>query len=190
VKNIKELVALAKARPGQLSYATFGIGSPVHLVMEMLQSAAGIKLNHIPYKGAGPATIDVSAGHVDMIINNSSTLAQQWRAGKVRLIAVSSASRSPHYPDVPTIAESGGLPGIDAVGWWGLHAPAAVPRDIVEKINADTRRILGDPEFRARNLDTYGYEPLVTTVSQFDEFLKSESSKWGAVIRDAKIKVE
>lgn len=188
VNNVKELIVLAKTRPTPLSYATFGIGSPVHLVMELLQSLAGIKLNHIPYKGSGPATIDVSAGHIDMIINNSSTLAPQSRAGKVRLIAVSAASRSPLYPDVPTMAES--VPGIDATGWWGLHAPAAVPRAIVEKINADARKILGDPAFRAKAMDSQGYEPLLTTHAQFDEFLKAESVKWGAVIREANIKLE
>lgn len=187
INTVPELVASAKARPGQLSYATFGIGSPVHLVMEM-QSVAGIKLNHIPYKGSGPATIDVSAGRVDMIVNNSSTLAQHSRAGKARLIAVGSSTRSALYPDVPTIAES--VPGIDAVGWWGLHAPAAVPRSIVEKINADARRILGDPAFRAKTMDSQGYEPLSMTTTQFDEFLRAESAKWGAIVRDANIKVE
>jgi tripartite-type tricarboxylate transporter receptor subunit TctC len=188
INTVPELVALAKSKPGQLSYATFGIGSPVHLLMEMLQSASGIRLNHIPYKGSGPATIDVSAGRVDMIVNNSSTLAQHSRAGKVRLIAVSSAMRSPLYPDIPTIAES--VPGIDAVGWWGLHAPAAVPRSIVERINADARKILADPAFRAKTMDSQGYEPLLMTLSQFDEFLKGESTKWSAIIRNANIKVE
>jgi tripartite-type tricarboxylate transporter receptor subunit TctC len=191
VNNLKDLIELARAKPGRLTYATFGIGSGPHLIMEMLQSAAKISLNHVPYKGMGQALIDVQAGRVDMTHLNVNSMLPHTNAGKLKAIAVTTAQRSGLMPDVPTVAESGGaLAGFDAAGWWGIHGPAGIPRSIVEKVNVDVRKILSDPTFRAKALDPQGYEPLLMTVAQFDTFLKAEMATWGKVVRDTKIKLD
>src|SRR6185436_8319382 len=155
------------------------------------QAAAKISLIHIPYKGMGQALIDVSAGRVDMTYLNVNSVVPHVMAGKLNVIAVTSSQRSRLFPDVAAVAESGGaLTGFDAAGWWGIHAPAGVPRSIVERVNADTRQILSDPAFRARTLDPQGYEPILMTVPQFEAFLKTEMATWGKVIRDTKIKLD
>lgn len=191
VNNLKDLIELARAKPGLLSYATFGIGTAPHLIMERLQSAAKIRLNHIPYKGMGQALIDISAGRVDMTHLNVNSMLPLANAGKLKAIAVTTAQRSKFMPDVPTVAESGGgLAGFDLAGWWGIHAPAGIPRSIVEKVNADAQKILSDPSFRAKVMDPQGYEPLVMTVPQFETFVKADMATWAKIIRDTKIKLD
>jgi tripartite-type tricarboxylate transporter receptor subunit TctC len=190
VRNARELIELARSRPGKLSYASAGIGSGPHLVMEMLQSVTGITLLHVPYKGSSQSQNDLNSGRVDMFVTSGGSLIGYSKTGKMRVIALTTSKRSAVYPDVETVAESAGLPGFDAAGWWGVHAPAGVPRDIVEKLNADIRRIVGDASFRAKYLDPRGEEPLVMTVPQFDAFVKAEAATWSKVIRDAKVRLE
>lgn len=189
VKTMKELIELAKAKPNRVSYATFGIGSTVHLATEMVQSMSGITLNHIPYKGSGPALLDVSAGHVDMMISTLGSILPYVKSAKLRLLAVSTPQRHKQYPDVPTIAEAG-IPGFYARGWWGIHAPRGTPRSVIEKINADVQKILPDPDFRAKNVDPQGYEIFLGTPGDLDEWIKSEVLRWGKIIRDANLKIE
>lgn len=189
VKNIRELIELAKAKPGELNYASVGAGSTMHLSMEILQAMAGIKLNHIPYKGSAPALTDVSAGHVPMMFTSLGSVLPLWKAGKVRLLAVGSARRYTQYPDVPTVAEAG-LPGFEVTSWFGLFAPAGTPREIINRVNAELQKIFADPALREKNLDPQGFEPIVSSPERFSEFTKSEALKWGKVVRDAKVKLD
>jgi tripartite-type tricarboxylate transporter receptor subunit TctC len=190
VSNVRDLIALARSKPGQLSYGSAGTGTALHLVMEMLESDAGIRLNHVPYKGTSQPTIDASAGRLDMLANNAGSLLPHAKGGKLKVIAITSATRSTLYPDVETIAEGAGLPGFDAVGSWHLHAPAGVPRAIVEKLNADTRQILADPEFRTKTLEPQGYEPMLLPVPQLEAYLKAEAARWTKIVRDKGIKLD
>jgi tripartite-type tricarboxylate transporter receptor subunit TctC len=191
VNNLRDLIELARAKPGQLTYATFGIGTAPHLIMERIQSAEKISLNHVPYKGMGQALIDVSAGRVDMTQLNVNNMLPLSTAGKLKAIAVTTSQRSRLMPDLPTVAESGGgLAGFDAAGWWGFHAPSGVPRSIVEKVNADLQKILSDPSFRTKAMDPQGYEPIVMTVPQFDTFVKADMAEWAKIIREIKIRLD
>lgn len=189
VNNLEELIERAKAKPGQLNYATFGVGSPVHLAMELLQTKATIKLNHIPYRGSGPALVDVIAGRVDIMLTAIGSLLPYLESGGVKMLAIATEKRATRYPDVPTISEAG-VPGFAATGWWGLHAPAQTPRAIIEKIGNEVRKILSDPEFRAKNFDPQGTEPLIIPVDEFANFTKAEAEKWGNIARDANLKLE
>jgi tripartite-type tricarboxylate transporter receptor subunit TctC len=189
VENVKDLIALAKRRPGELNYGTFGIGSSGHLNMELLQALAGVKLQAVHYKGATPALTDVMAGHIDLMFISVGSAVPQWKAGKVKLLAVGARNRMLLLPEVPTVAESG-LPGYEAVSWFGLFAPSGTPSDIVAKINGEVRRIFADPEFRQSFLDRQYFDSIAGTPEQLAEYLKSEEIKWSKVIRDAKVKPE
>jgi tripartite-type tricarboxylate transporter receptor subunit TctC len=190
VNTVKELLALAKSKPGELNYGTFGIGSSGHLNMELFQSEAGIKLTPVHYKGATPALTDVMAGHIQLMFISVGSAVPQWKAGKVRMLAVGARKRLDALPDVPTVAESGGLPGFEAVSWFGLYGPAGMPGDVVGKINAEVRSLFADPEVRKTFLAPQFFEPLVDTPAELAGYLDAEAKKWGKVIRDAKIKVE
>ena len=189
VDNVQDLIALAKRKPGELNYGTFGIGSSGHLNMELLQALAGVKLQAVHYKGATPALTDVVAGHIDLMFISVGSAVPQWKDGKIKLLAVGARNRMPLLPEVPTVAESG-LPGYEAVSWFGLFAPSGTPGDIVAKINAETRRIFVDPEFRKSFLDRQYFDSIAGTPEQLAQFLKSEEIKWSKVIRDAKVKLE
>ena len=189
VDSVKDLIALAKSKPGTLNYGTFGVGSSGHLNMELLQALAGVKLQPVHYKGATPALTDVMAGHIQLMFISVGSAVPQWKAGKVKLIAVGAADRMPLLPEAPTVAESG-LPGYEAQSWFGLFAPAGTPRDIVAKINGEVRRTFADPEFRKSFLDRQYFTSIVGTPEQLTEYLKSEEQKWGQVVRDAKVKAE
>jgi len=189
VDSVKDLIALAKSKPGTLNYGTFGVGSSGHLNMELLQALAGVKLQPVHYKGATPALTDVMAGHIQLMFISVGSAVPQWKAGKVKLIAVGAADRMPLLPEAPTVAESG-LPGYEAQSWFGLFAPAGTPRDIVAKINGEVRRTFADPEFRKSFLDRQYFTSIVGTPEQLTEYLKSEEQKWGKVVRDAKVKAE
>jgi tripartite-type tricarboxylate transporter receptor subunit TctC len=184
-----QLIALAKTRPGELNYGSFGVGTSGHLITEMFQSQAGIRMVHIPYKGGAPALADLVAGHTQVLFGAVGLVLPLWDAGKVRMLAVTSAKRLPQYPDVPTVAE-GGLPGFEGGGWFGMHAPAATPREITRKINAEINKIYADPAFRARYVDPQGYEPIVSSPEGFREYLKADAQKWQKVVRDANITIE
>lgn len=188
VKTTKDLVALAKTKPGQLTYGSFGIGSTGHLNMEMLQSMTGARFNHIPYNGAGPAMNDVIGGHIDFMLAALSIVQGNVKAGKLRMIGVGSDHRSSQFPDVPTISESG-APGFEAKSWFGLVAPAGTPTDVIEKINHDVGKTLSDPSFARDFLAAQGLEPILSTPEQFAAFIRSETVKWGKVVKDANIKV-
>ena len=186
--NVQELIALARGKPGEINYATYGVGSTGHLNMEMFQAAAGVKLFAVHYKGAAPALTDVIAGHVPMMFISVGSVVEPWRSGKVKLLAIGSPRRMPQLPDVPTIAES--LPDFRAITWFGLFTTGSTPREIVAKINADVQRIVAEPAFRDRFLAPQMFEPIVSPPDKFAEFLRAETQKWSKVISDAKLKVD
>lgn len=185
VKNLRELIDLAKTKPGVLNYASFGVGTAAHLVMEMIQTMAGIKLNHVPYKGGAQAMADVVAGQVQITYGTLGTMSSHWKAGRVRPLAVDGARRLANYPDLPTVAET--LPGFESTSWLGLLAPAGTPREAINRIPAELRKILNDPAFREKNMDRQGLEPVASSPEQFSEHIKSETRKWSKVVRDAKV---
>jgi len=186
--SVRELVALAKAQPGRINYASVGPGSPNHLGMEMLKAMAGIDLVHIPYKGTAAALTDVLAGQVSLMFNSMPSVLPQVRNGKLKGIAVGSARRSPAAPDIPTVAESG-LPGFDYVTWYGLYAPAATPKAIIRKLNTEIVRMLADPEL-AQRLAVQGADPQSTTPEGLARYMREEHARWKRVITTAGIKVD
>ena len=189
VQTVQELIALAKSKPGELNYATLGIGSAAHLNMEMFQGMTGVKLTPVHYRGATPALTDVVAGHVPMMFINIGSAAGAWKAGQVKILAIASPKRLSLFPDVPTIAESG-VPGFEAQSWFGLFAPSATPRDIVVKINTEVQRILNDAEYREKVLSPNTLEPIPNTPEGYAALIKSDTEKWGRVIESAKLKIQ
>ena len=186
VKTVNDVVTLAKAKPGELTYGSFGIGSTGHLNMEVFQAMTGIRFNHIPYSGAGPALNDVVGGHVSLMFAALSIVKGSVEGGKLRVIAVGSDRRSSEFPDVPTISESG-VPGFQAKSWFGLVAPAETPPEIIKKINQDVIKVMSDPAFAQRYLAAQGLEPITGTPEQFAAFMRTETKKWAKVVRDANI---
>ena len=181
-KTAEEFIALAKARPGTITFASSGIGSGPHLGVELLKQRAGIDLVHVPYKGAGPASTDLIAGHVNMFFNNLLASAQMISSGQLRALAVTSLKRSPALPGVPALSEI--LPGFAVTGWYGIIAPAGTPRDIVDKIRNDVAQVLADPKVRD-NLAGDGAIPVASTPDEFRGFIAAETEKWAAVIKTA-----
>lgn len=186
VKTVNDVVTLAKAKPGELTYGSFGIGSTGHLNMEVFQAMTGTRFNHIPYSGAGPALNDVVGGHVNLMLAALSIVKGSVEGEKLRVIAVGSDRRSSEFPDVPTISESG-VPGFQAKSWFGLVAPAETPPEIIKKINQDVIKVMSDPAFAQRYLAAQGLEPITGTPEQFAAFMRTETKKWGKVVRDANI---
>jgi tripartite-type tricarboxylate transporter receptor subunit TctC len=188
-KNVKELVAFAKTRPGQLNYATSGIGSNAHLSMVLFLNMTGLTMTHVPYKSSPSGVIDVMAGHVPLMMANMVVAVPNVRNGRLRAYGVTSAARSSGAPELPTIAEMG-LPGYEAVQWYSLVAPANTPRDIIMKVHASTLRALQDPGVRKR-LNEDGAEPTPSaTPEEFGAMLRSEIAKWGKVVKAAGIQPE
>ena len=181
--SIRELIALAKAKPGALNYATPGYGSPVHLAMELFKSIAGIDIVHVPYKGAGPALTDVLAGQVHMKFNTASAVIQHIRAGRIKALAIGSAKRSAIAPDIPTMIEAG-VPGFDTVTWYGLFLPSATPRPIVTLLNQHVVRVLNDPDVVQRMAED-GAEPRGTTPLQVTQYMKEEAARWKRALKNA-----
>ena len=188
-KSVADVIAAAKAEPGKLNYADFGPGSSPHLNMEMFMHMAGIQMTPVHYKGGGPALTDVIGGHVPMIILSTTLTSKPYKAGQLRILGIGSPKRLAAFPEVPTIAESG-LPGYEAVTWFGLFAPAGTPRDVVNKVNADVQKVLADPDFREKFLAPTYFEPVTGSPAQFAEYVKREADKWSKVIRQAKITIE
>jgi tripartite-type tricarboxylate transporter receptor subunit TctC len=188
VKNVKELIALAKARPGQMQYSSAGVATFQHLSSEMFKSMAGVNILHVPYKGGGPATIDLIAGQVQMSIASLIVILPHQRSGKIRIIATGGAKRSATLPETPTIAESG-VPGYEANNWWGVMAPAGVPEAIVRKLNTESNTVMNLPDTKKR-LTAEGAEPFSVTPEQFTKHIAAEIAKWGKVTKDAGIKAE
>ena len=185
-RNLRELIALAKARPGQLTYGSAGVASASHLAGELLNSMAGIKITHIPYKGAAPASVDLVGGHISAAFPSISLAAEHARAGRLRLIGIAALKRADSLPDVPTLAESG-VPGFEVLSWYGLLAPAGTPADIVTRLNQDVTRGLNEPDSVER-IRAIGAEPAKSTPMEFGAFLKKEIAKWARVIRAAGIR--
>jgi tripartite-type tricarboxylate transporter receptor subunit TctC len=188
VKSLKDLIAFAKARPGQVSYATAGVGSTGHLATELFASMTGVQMLHVPYKANPLAAIDVIAGHVPLMFDLVLTGAPHARAGKLRALAVTSSKRLAILPDVPTMQEAG-LPAFDANVWLGIMGPAGLPRDIVNRINAEVNRIIALPEIQKRFAEL-GVEPAGGTPEQFAALHKNDFAKWQKVVREARIKPE
>jgi tripartite-type tricarboxylate transporter receptor subunit TctC len=188
VKDIKGLVAYAKANPGKLNYASGGSGVTNHLVTEMFKAAAGIDMQHVPYKGGPAALTDLIGGQVDVMFETLTATLPLVKSGKLRAIAVSSAERASALPDMPTISESG-YPGFTGVPFVAMAAPAKTPKPIVNRLNADVNRILNLPEVKQSFLAA-GTEPLVMTLEQLDEFVKTESVKWGKAVKASGAKVD
>ena len=186
--TIKELIAYAKARPGVINYASVGPGSPNHLGIEMLKAMAGIDLTHIPYKGSAPALTDVLAGQVSMLFNSMPTVIQHVKGGRLKGVAVGTLKRSPAMPDTPTVAESG-VPGFDYVTWYGVFAPAATPKPIVMRLNAEIVKMLTDRDI-AQRLAAQGAEPSPSTPEQLASYMQEEQERWRKVIRSAKLKLD
>src|SRR5215468_621881 len=187
-KTVNEVVTLAKTKPGEVTYGSFGIGSTGHLKMEVFQAMTGTRFNHIPYSGAGPAMNDVVGGHVSLMFAALSIVKAGVDAGKLRMIGVGSDRRSSEYPNVPTISESG-VPGFEAKSWFGLVAPAGTPPEIIKKINEDVIKVISDPAFGQQYLAAQGLEPITGTPVEFAAFIRAEMKKWGKVVRDANIKL-
>lgn len=187
VKSVRELIALAKARPGELNYASTGTGTAGHLVGELFKGLAQVSYVHIPYKGGGPAVIDLVSGQVQFMFATAASVMQHVRSGRLRALAVTSGKRSPSLPELPTIAETG-LRGFEAITWHGVVVPAATPVPIIERINAEFNAVLGLPETRER-LSAQGVEPRGGTPAEFASFLRSEIPKWTKVVRDSGAKV-
>lgn len=186
-KSVNDLIALAKAKPGELTFASPGAGSAPHLAAEMFQRAAGISMIHVPYKGIPPAVTDVLGGRVTMLFTTTISAAPHIKAGKLRAVAITSAKRQASMPGVPTVGET--LPGYRAEAFQGMVAPAGVPQAIVNKLSAEVARIVHLPEVTQRfQLD--GAEAVGSTPKEFTAFLKTEMQKWSKVIRDAGIKPE
>jgi tripartite-type tricarboxylate transporter receptor subunit TctC len=187
VKTVKDLIALAKSRPGQINYASSGNGGAPHLGAELFNSMAGVKMVHVPYKGSGPSFIDLLGGQVPLTFDSMVQGLQYVKSGRLRAVAVLGPKRSPVLPDVPTVGET--LPGYEVVNWFGMVVPAATPRDIVTRLNTETVKVLRLPEIRER-LIANGAEPVGNTPEEFGAFMKSEAAKWARVIKEANIHVD
>jgi len=187
-RSVKEFIALARSRPGELNYGSAGSGSGGHLFVAMFGSMAGVKLVHVPYKGAAPATTATLSGETIFMFDNIVTTLPLARAGRLRALAVTTAVRSAAAPEIPTIAQAG-VPGYDANAWFGLFAPAGTPQSTVDRINAEIVKIVRLPETRERFL-ALGAEPLGSTAEQFGAFFKSEVAKWAKVVKESGARVD
>ena len=185
-QNIHDLIAHAKANPGMLTFGSSGTGAASHLSAELFKSMAGVDLLHVPYKGTGQAVTDLLAGQIGLLFAPSQSVIQHVKAGKLKALAVTGARRSETLPDLPTVSESG-LPGYEAVGWFGLLAPAATPRPVVEKLSADANRALADPDVRSR-MQALGADPGGNAPEEFARFIRDDMAKWAKLMRDAGIK--
>jgi tripartite-type tricarboxylate transporter receptor subunit TctC len=188
VKTLKELVALARAKPGHFNYATSGTGSPGHLAGELFKHMAKVDLVHVPYKGGGPALTDLVAGHIEIFVAVISTAVPQVKAGKARALAVTGSKRSPALPEVPTVAEAA-VKDYEATNWYGFVLPAATPQPIIERIHRETVAILGMPDIR-KALAERGIEAAPSSPQEFAAHIRRETEKWTRIIREAKLRIE
>ena len=184
-KNITELIALAKAKPGVLNFGSAGIGSQVHMAGENFLYTAGIDVKHVPYKGESLALADVAGGSVEMLPGNLAAMLPFIKSGKVKALGVTGAERSPAAPDIPTVSESG-LPGFVNVGWFGLLAPAGTSKDIIDKVQRDSATILATEDTKVRLL-AVGMTPVANNSAQFADAIRAESATWAKVVRERKI---
>lgn len=185
-KSVKEFVALVKPRPGQINFASAGVGTSPHLSMELFLVMTGLKMLHVPYKGSGPGVTDLIAGHVPAMMPNMLSAQPHIKSGRLRALGVTGSKRAPGADDIPTIAEAG-VPGYEAVQWYGVLAPAGTPRDIISKLHTGVVRALQNPEVRQRLLND-GAEPIGSSPEEFAAYLRSETVKWAKVTQAAGIK--
>ena len=188
VKNVKELVALAKRYPGELTYATSGPGSMSHFAGEMFKRLAGVDMITVPYKGNALSITDLAGGQITTMFSDAVPAVQGLKTGKLRALAVTSEKRWPFTPELPTLAEEG-IKGFAAVNWWGILVPSGVPRPIVDKINADVIRALATPDVKTR-LGEVGVEAITSTPEQFGQFMANEAARWGKLVKEANLKVD
>ena len=184
-KTVKEILSFAQANPGKLSYGSYGNGTSAHLAGELFKNLARVDLTHVPYKGSSPAITDLLGGQIDLMFTTVASAAQHIKSGRLRAIAVTSAARSPAWPNVPTIAEAG-VPGYVAESWYGLYAPAGTPRDAILRLNAAVRQAVQSEAFRKRIQE----EGLITSVGapeELDRYVRAEEARWRKVVRDAHI---
>src|SRR5207248_1245450 len=183
--DIRGLIALAKARPGKLSYGSSGTGAASHLSAELFKSMAGVDLLHVPYKGTGQALTDLLAGQVDLMFAPAQTVMQHVKSGKLKALAVTGAKRSETLPELPTVAESG-VPGYEAVGWFGLLAPAATPQAVVAKLSRDVRAVLAQSDVREK-MHALGADPSGNSPEEFARFIRADQVKWAKLMKQAGI---
>ena len=186
--NLQELIALAKSKPNQLNFGSSGSGTSNHLAMELFCILAGVKMQHIPYKGAGPAVIDLMGGRIQIFTNNAVPLTPFVKSGKIRAIAVSGETRLRSLPDVPTFTQAG-LPGYEVKSWQGILAPAKTPKPIIDKLSQELARILRTPEV-SETLLTMGADPLISTPEQFAALIKTDLVRYARLIKNANIRLE
>lgn len=187
-KSVKELIAYGKSNPGKLTFASSGAGGSIHLSGELFKSMAGIDMVHVAYKASPLAHIDIMGGQVQLMFDGMPTALPQVKAGRLRALGVTAAKRAAQLPDLPTIAEAG-LPGYEAVGWFGFAAPAATPKDVVNRLNKEIVRILNLPEVRERLL-AIGAEPVGSSPEAFSKFVKAEMAKWGGIVKRLDLKLD
>jgi len=188
VRNVKEFIALVKPRPGQVNFASAGVGTSPHLSMELFLVMTGLKMLHVPYKGSGPGVTDLVAGHVPAMMPNMLSAQPHIKSGRLRALGVTGSKRAPGADDIPTIAEAG-VPGYEAVQWYGLLAPAGTSRDIITRLHAGVVRALQNPDVRQRLLND-GAVPVGNSPEEFANYLRAETTKWAKVVQAAGIKPE
>ena len=188
VNSVADLIALAKKKPGTLTFGTAGVGTALHIAALELENLAGIKVTPVHYRGAAPALTDVIAGHIDAVIMGPSVALSTVRAGKLKMLAFASDKRLPQFPDVPTIAET--VPGYEASVSFGLFAAAGTPPAIVQKVNADVQNIVGDPDFKKKYLDRLAVLPVPGPLPAFADYLKKDSARWREVIKASHVTIE
>lgn len=186
--NVKELIALAKSKPGALNFASSGNGQSTHLSAELFSAMAGVKMNHVPYKGSAPALTDVMSGQADLMFDTMLSSMPFVKGGKLKALAVTSSKRSPSAPDLPTVAEAG-LPGYEAIAWNGLLAPAGTPTEVIQRLNAELKKVLENPEVKQR-FDAQGFAAKWDAPAEFGSFLQTEVDKWGKVVKTSGAKVD
>ncbi len=186
VSTVKELIGKAKAEPGAIAYGSQGIGATSHLTTALFEAMAGVKFNHVAYRGTAPAMNDLVGGHILFMFDNLASSLPQHQAGKLKILAVCTPQRSPHLPDVPTMSEAA-LPGFTSVAWFGLVAPPGTPDEIAEKINTDVVAVLKSEDIRSK-FQTHGAEPIGNSRKEAEAFMDKERALWGDVIEKAKLK--
>lgn len=188
VNSVGDLIALAKKKPGEVTFGTAGVGTALHIAGVELENLTGTKMTAVHYRGAAPALSDVIAGHIDAVIMGPSVALSSVKAGKLKMLAFGSDKRVPQYLDVPTIAET--VPGYEASVSFGLFAAAGTPADIIRKVNADVQKVVNDPEFQKKYLERFAVQPVPGSLDGFAEYLRKDSAKWGKVIDTAHVTIE